>query len=163
MTDRFDSFDTPEGESTGGELLPPWASRFLELLVMNGSVSASARLVGMSRTTIYKLAARAPTFRRALDDAKLEFRDLLLGEAHKRAIHNQSDRVLCYLLGLYFPQKVDPTTGAARVDPSRITDDEIAAAGGALAEDLELAALSDEELATFYRLAEKAAAPSASA
>ena len=38
------------------------ASAFLKLLARNGSVASSARAVGMSRQSAYRLRARAPRF-----------------------------------------------------------------------------------------------------
>lgn len=165
--DAFHDFNNPQDDPTGasqasgGELMPQWARTFLELLIQNGSVSMSARLVGMSRSTVYKLAHRSPSFRRALDEAKLEFRDLLLGEAHKRAIQNQSDTILRTLLGLYFPQAVDSQTGRARIDPTAISDEEI---DQVAAEDdrLDLSGLTDEELVQLDNLLARASGSSPS-
>ena len=64
------------------------ASAFLKLLARNGSVAASARAVGMSRQSAYRLRARAPRFA-AFWDSALEVARNTRASSRKgqRAVH----------------------------------------------------------------------------
>lgn len=129
------------------KLVPQNLVDFLDLLRMNGNVSLSSRLIGWSRSTIYAFAGENPSFREAMREAMTEGRELLLGEAWKRAtswtqFHDEregfhvkppSDRLLAVLVQGYF-QEFKPGRG----------EDE--PADGFLPETADLTKLSDAEL-----------------
>ena len=75
----------PRATPGNRSLLPEYLIEFLEMLRMTGNVSLSARRIGWSRSTIYRFAAKNPSFREAMREALTEGRELLLGEAWKRA------------------------------------------------------------------------------
>ena len=77
----------PRARATPGNrsLLPEYLVEFLQVLSHTGNVSLSARRIGWSRSTIYAFAAKNPSFREAMREALTEGRELLLGEAWKRA------------------------------------------------------------------------------
>ncbi len=106
------------------KLIPEKIIEFLELLRMNGNVSLSARLIGWSRSTVYLFAGENPSFREAMREAMTEGRELLVGEAWKRAtswttftdnkegfhVKPPSDRLLAVLVQGYF-QEFKPGRG----------------------------------------------------
>jgi hypothetical protein len=113
----------PARAKTGSRsaLVPEWVVEFLEILRHTGNVSLSARRIGWSRSTIYAFAARNPSFKEAMRDALTEGRELLLGEAWRRATQwNElrdpknpdlviqrtppSDRLLAILIQGYFQE-----------------------------------------------------------
>ncbi len=122
-------------------LVPEWIVEFLEILRHTGNVSLSARRVGWSRSTIYAFAARNASFKEAMKEALTEGRELLLGEAWKRAtqwneLRDQdgrvlqrtppSDRLLAILIQGYFQefkpgQKDDKPVDALLPDTADLT------------------------------------------
>ena len=151
-----------QDESTrprGAWLMSADLARFLELLRNNGNVSMSARIIGRSRSTIYAFAGKAPSFREAMREAMTEGRELLVGEAWKRAVtwseytdtkrtlhvRPPSDRLLAILVAGYF-QEFKPGRG----------DD--VPADVLLPETADLTQLEDHELETLERLLVKAGA-----
>lgn len=147
-------------------LLPEKLIQFLEILSHTGNVSLSARRIGMSRSTIYAFAAENPSFKTAMKEAMTEGRELLVGEAWRRAttwterfeldehgnptgpatqVIPPSDRLLAILIQGYF-QEFKPGQREAQ------TPDEL------LPEDADLTKLSNEELTTLERMIEKATA-----
>ena len=161
----------PEEQTPGGHdpraralpgnrsVLPLHLVQFLEALRHNGNVSLSARIIGWSRSTVYNFAAKNPSFREAMREALTEGRELLVGEAWKRAVtwaeyhdskktlHVQppSDRLLAILVAGYF-QEFKPGRG----------DD--VPADALLPETADLTQLDDEELKTLERILVKAGA-----
>lgn len=134
-----------------------WAAQFLEHLVGTGSVAMAARLVGKSRSAVYMLAGRSPTFKQAIYEARLEFQDLLLGEAHRRAIQGQSDSVLRALLAMYYPRPAAGSSeAAARIDPEEIIDEEISQVTRKQRDDMDLSQLTDQELSDLDALLDRA-------
>ena len=142
------------------KLIPEHLVRFLNLLAHNGNVSMSARLIGWSRSTIYAFAAKEPTFKEAMREALTEGRELLLGEAWRRAYEwtelkdedgrvlarkPPSDRLLSQLIGGYF----------AEFKPGR---HESAPADDLLPETADLTLLSDQELEILERILTKVGA-----
>ena len=162
---------TPEEQTPGGHdpraralpgnrsVLPLHLVQFLEALRHNGNVSLSARIIGWSRSTVYAFAAKNPSFREAMREALTEGRELLVGEAWKRAVtwaeytdtkntlHIQppSDRLLAILVAGYF-QEFKPGRG----------DD--VPADALLPETADLTQLEDHELETLERILVKAGA-----
>lgn len=74
-------------------LTPEVANRFLNLLAENGNVTMSAKMVGMNRRSIYKFAERSPGFRKAMREAQAEAKELLIGEARRRAVQGVQEDV----------------------------------------------------------------------
>jgi hypothetical protein len=141
-------------------LLPEYLVEFLEILRHTGNVSLSSRRIGWSRSTIYAFAAKNPSFREAMREALTEGRELLLGEAWKRATQwtelrddngkilqrtPPSDRLLAILVAGYF-QEFKPGRG----------DD--VPADALLPETADLTQLEDHELETLERILVKAGA-----
>ncbi len=152
----------PRARATPGNrsLLPEYLIEFLEMLRMTGNVSLSARRIGWSRSTIYRFAAKNPSFREAMREALTEGRELLLGEAWKRATQwtelkddkgavlqrtPPSDRLLAILVAGYF-QEFKPGRG-----------DEVPA-DALLPETADLTQLDDGELRVLERILVKAGA-----
>lgn len=139
------------------KLIPEKIRDFLELLRGNGNVTMSARLVGMSRSTIYAFASDNAPFKEAMKDALTEGRELLVGAAWQRAtnweeykaqddsvhVKPPSDRLLAILVQGYFQQ----------FKPGR---DEALAPDELLPETADLTQLSDRELDTLEELLSKA-------
>ncbi len=139
-------------------LLPEYLVEFLEILRQTGNVSLSSRRIGWSRSTIYAFAAKNPSFREAMREALTEGRELLLGEAWKRATQwNElrdetgnvlqrtppSDRLLAILVAGYF-QEFKPGRG----------DD--LPADTLIPETADLTLLDDDELEDLERILVKA-------
>jgi hypothetical protein len=157
--------ETPGGHGPARALpgnrsvLPLNLVKFLEALRHNGNVSLSARIIGWSRSTVYAFAARNPSFREAMREALTEGRELLVGEAWKRAVtwaeytdtkktlhvSPPSDRLLAILVAGYF-QEFKPGRG----------DD--VPADALLPETADLTQLDDQELRTLERILVKAGA-----
>ena len=151
----------PRARATPGNraILPLHLVQFLEALRHNGNVSLSARIIGWSRSTVYNFAAKNPSFREAMREAMTEGRELLVGEAWKRAVtwteytdtkntlHIQppSDRLLAILVAGYF-QEFKPGRG----------DD--VPADALLPETADLTQLDDDELRILERILVKAGA-----
>ncbi len=159
---KADDSNTRAGDHPGrtSKLVPVYLVKFLELLSHNGNVTMSARLIGWSRSTIYAFAGKNPSFREAMREAMIEGRELLLGEAWKRATQwNElkdekgnvitrtppSDRLLAILVAGYF-QEFKPGRG----------DD--VPADTLLPETADLTQLDDQELETLERILVKAGA-----
>ena len=68
-------------------------TRFLKLLSENGNVTMSAKMVGKNRRSIYKFAERCSEFRDAMREAQLEARELLIGEARRRAVQGVQEDI----------------------------------------------------------------------
>ncbi len=68
-------------------------TRFLKLLAENGNVSMSAKMVGMNRRSIYKFAERCSEFRGAMREAQAEAKELLIGEARRRAVQGVQEDI----------------------------------------------------------------------
>jgi len=153
---RADDDPFPPGRS---KLVPSNLVEFLELLRHNGNVSLSARLIGWSRSTVYAFAGENPSFREGMREAMTEGRELLVGEAWKRAtswtqFHDEnsgfhvkppSDRLLAVLVQGYF-QEFKPGRG------------EDAPADDFLPETADLTKLSDAELEVLERILVKVGA-----
>ena len=152
----------PRARATPGnrQILPEYLVQFLEVLRMTGNVSLSSRRIGWSRSTIYNFAAKNPSFREAMREALTEGRELLLGEAWKRATRwselkdengkilqriPPSDRLLAILVAGYF-QEFKPGRG----------DD--VPADALLPETADLTQLDDGELRILERILVKAGA-----
>lgn len=151
----------PHARATPGNrsVLPIYLVEFLEALRHNGNVSLSARMIGWSRSTVYAFAAKNPSFREAMREALTEGRELLVGEAWKRAVtwaeytdtkktlhvSPPSDRLLAILVAGYF-QEFKPGRG----------DD--VPADALLPETADLTQLDDQELRTLERILVKAGA-----
>ena len=152
----------PHARATPGSrsLLPEYLIQFLAILRQTGNVSLSSRRIGWSRSTIYAFAAKNPSFREAMREALTEGRELLLGEAWKRATQwtefrdedgkilqrtPPSDRLLAILVAGYF-QEFKPGRG----------DD--VPADALLPETADLTQLEDYELETLERILVKAGA-----
>jgi len=158
--------ETPSGHdqharATPGNrsVVPLHLVQFLEALRQNGNVSLSARMIGWSRSTVYAFAGKNPSFREAMREALTEGRELLVGEAWKRAVTwaeytdtkktlhvaPPSDRLLAILVAGYF-QEFKPGRG----------DD--VPADTLLPETADLTQLDDQELETLERILVKAGA-----
>ena len=152
--------DPARAKGSRSALVPEWIVEFLEILRHTGNVSLSARRIGWSRSTIYAFAARNPSFKEAMKEALTEGRELLLGEAWKRATQwNElrdekgkvlqrtppSDRLLAILIQGYF-QEFKP--GQAEDRP----------ADALLPDTADLTQLDDQELEILEKILVKAGA-----
>lgn len=145
------------------KLIPENLIRFLETLRQTGNVSLSARHVGMSRSTVYAFASENPSFKTAMKDAIDEGRELLVGEAWRRATtwteidiedgkklrQAPSDRLLAVLIQGYFQEFKPGQKEETRTDQL-------------LPDDVDLTKLADHELTQLERLIEKASSGDAS-
>jgi len=77
----------------GYKLVPDKLVQFLEALSHNGNISMSARMIGMSRSTILKFAQKNPSFRVAMNEAIEEARDFALGELLRRGVRGWDEPV----------------------------------------------------------------------
>jgi len=77
----------------GYKLLPEKLAQFLEALAHNGNISMSARMIGMSRSTILKFAHKNPEFRLAMDEAIEDAKDFALGELLRRGLQGWKEPV----------------------------------------------------------------------
>ena len=77
----------------GYKLVPDKLVHFLEALSHNGNISMSARMIGMSRSTILKFAQKNPSFRVAMNEAIEEARDFALGELLRRGVRGWDEPV----------------------------------------------------------------------
>jgi hypothetical protein len=71
-----------------------WVRAFLEFLRNSGNVTQSARYAGVSRVYVYQAAARHPFLKKSIDAAIDESSDLILAEAHRRAIEGINEPVV---------------------------------------------------------------------
>ena len=109
----------PSGPGRRTKVIPENLVRFLELLRHNGNVSMSSRMIGWSRTTVYAFAKENPEFGAAMREAVTEGREMLVGEAWRRAtewstfkpnegadiqVKPPSDRLLGLLIQGYFQE-----------------------------------------------------------
>jgi len=85
--------ETHEQIENNYSLNAEFVSRFLKLLAENGNVTMSAKIVGKSRRSIYKFAERCPEFRDAMREAQAEAKELLIGEARRRAIQGVQEDI----------------------------------------------------------------------
>lgn len=152
-----DRISRPREGASRSKLIPENLVRFLEVLRHTGNVTLSARQIGMSRSTIYAFASDNPSFKTAMREALEEGRELLLGEAWRRATtwteldledgkklrQPPSDRLLAILIQGYF-QEFKPSARDTQA-PDNI-----------LPEDVDLTKLSDRELNQLEALVEKA-------
>ena len=151
--------DGPPGRRS--KLVPEHLVNFLELLRQNGNVSLSSRMIGWSRSTVYTFANQNPEFMEAMREAVTEGRELLVGEAWKRAttwstfkvpdskethIKPPSDRLLGLLIQGYFQEF------KAQRQEDRPGVDEL------LPDTADLTRLSDPELETLEALLVKVGA-----
>lgn len=79
--------------------------RFLEKLRDNGNVRASCKAAGVPRRTVYNWRDKWLTFRTEWEDALEDACDVLEAAAWKRAVDDQSDRMLMFLLKAHRPSK----------------------------------------------------------
>jgi hypothetical protein len=138
------------------KLVPEHLIHFLEYLRQNGNVSLSSRMIGWSRSTVYAFANDNASFKEAMREAVAEGRELLIGEAWKRAttwatftdtkdelhVRPPSDRLLAVLVQGYFPE-----FKASHIE----TPD----SGELLPETADLTQLDDDELDTLERILTK--------
>jgi uncharacterized protein with von Willebrand factor type A (vWA) domain len=140
----------PPGDHPGrrSKLVPEHLIHFLEYLRQNGNVSLSSRMIGWSRSTVYAFAGENPSFKEAMREAVTEGRELLIGEAWKRAttwttfkaegsketqVKPPSDRLLAVLIQGYFPEfkasHIETPTGEELLpetaDLTQLDDDEL--------------------------------------
>lgn len=110
----------------------------------------SARIVNLSRSSIYAFADKNLTFKNAMNEAIVEAREFLLGEAWRRALHGvekpiwyqgrqigtqleRSDSLLNTLLKGYFPELGDRNNGDSKnelivpdsADLTKLSDSEL--------------------------------------
>lgn len=87
----------PDADSSdcrwGYKLVPDKLVQFLEALSHNGNISMSARMIGMSRSTILKFAQKNPSFRVAMNEAIEEAKDFALGELLRRGVRGWKEPV----------------------------------------------------------------------
>lgn len=91
QNDRIDTNDTLARNRAA-------MARFLEKFRDSGNIRLSCRAADVSRKTVYRWRNKWATFAAEWDEAKEDACDILEGEAWKRAIKNQSDRLLMFLL-----------------------------------------------------------------
>lgn len=77
------------------KLTPKKRAKFLKHLAETGFVNRSAKLVGVSRDTVYRLAKRDPEFKVAWEDAIQDHIELLEAVADRRAVQGV-DRPVTY-------------------------------------------------------------------
>jgi len=80
-------------------------ARFLDKLRNSGNVRLSCRAAGIPRRTVYDWRDRWVTFRQEWDEALEDACDILEAEAWRRAVEEQSDRLLMFLLKAHRPDK----------------------------------------------------------
>jgi len=146
---QSDEYDFDESR-WGYKLVPDKLVQFLEALSHNGNISMSARMIGMSRSTILKFAQKNPSFRVAMNEAIEEARDIALGELLRRglrgweepvwyrgqevgSVRKYSDSCLIRYVQAYFPEFRD-----RRGEESTCSD--------LIPEEADLTKLTDEEL-----------------
>ena len=145
------------------------ARAFLKAFAMCGNVTKAAEAVGIEKTIVYRWKDKNPKFLAAFKRAEDQFGDVLESEAIRRAnegilepvfyqgaacgaIRKFSDGLMWHLLERFKPAKY-----GKRVEVS-------GPGGGPIPISRAVAALSDEELATAIKLADRlagGAAPSA--
>lgn len=79
--------------------------RFLSRLRESGNIRASCEAAGVPRSTAYRWRDRWATFRDEWDEALEDALDILEATAWKRAVKEQSDRLLMFLLKAHRPDK----------------------------------------------------------
>ena len=103
---------TTNGNGTNGTLASnrEYMDRFLDKLKNCGNVRLSCSAAGVPRRTVYNWRAKWVTFADEWDDALEDACDILEAEAWKRAIEEQSDRLLMFLLKAHRPDKFKERT-----------------------------------------------------
>jgi len=87
--------------------------RFLAKLAESGNITASAKAAGVPRTTVYRWREKFKTFAAEWDDALEQACDILEAEAWRRALNEQSDRLLMFLLKAHRPERFTERTETA--------------------------------------------------
>lgn len=147
------------------------SARFLALLAAGRSVTAAARLTGVSRETVYQHRRSDPDFARAWDDAIEQAADLLEDEAWRRGVEGVTTTSPIYVQGELVGERVVMRYSDRLLlrllearRPERYKRGELAVARGVererqqaeTAPAFNLDALSDAEVRLFVALAEKA-------
>ena len=91
QNDNNDTNDTIAGNRAAMD-------RFLAKFRNCGNVRLACRAAGIPRKTAYRWRNKWSTFAAEWDEAKEDACDVLEGEAWKRAVKGQSDRLLMFLL-----------------------------------------------------------------
>lgn len=96
-----------ESNSTNGTLAGnrPAMERFIARLRDSGNVRMAAQAAGVPRRTVYNWRDRWKTFAAEWDEALEDACDILEAEAWKRAVQENSDRLLMFLLKAYRPDR----------------------------------------------------------
>ena len=93
--------------------------RFLDKLRNSGNVRMACKAAGVPRRTVYNWRDKWSTFADDWDEAIEEACDVLEGEAWRRAVEGQSDRLLMFLLKAYrkerFGDSVDVTSAGQKI------------------------------------------------
>jgi len=98
---------TTNGNGTNGTLASnrPAMDRFLDRLRNSGNVYASCKAAGVPRRTVYNWRDKWVTFRDDWDEALEDACDILELEAWRRAMQENSDRLLMFLLKAHRPER----------------------------------------------------------
>jgi hypothetical protein len=95
--------------------------QFIEALRNMGNVRASCQAVGIARKTAYRWRNKWKSFAADWDEALEDACDILEAEAWRRAVKEQSDRLLIFLLKAYRrdkfseKQELDVTSGGEAI------------------------------------------------
>jgi len=79
--------------------------RFLDKLRNSGNIRLSCRAASVPRSTVYYWRRKFKTFEAEWDEALEDACDILEAEAWRRAVEEQSDRLLMFLLKAHRPDK----------------------------------------------------------
>jgi len=98
---------TANSNGTNGTLASNRAAmnRFLDKLRNSGNVRMACRAAGIPRRTAYNWRDKWATFHDEWDEALEDACDFLEGEAWRRAVENNSDRLLMFLLKAHRPER----------------------------------------------------------
>lgn len=94
----------PDGSVKRIRMSESWQKVFIAHLSLNGNVTVSCELTGISRQTYYQTYAQYPDFAALADDAQVQFVERLEHEVHRRAMAG-SDDLLWKLLRANRPEK----------------------------------------------------------